>query len=98
MRNNVVRGFVGGVSVGPGPSVTGLTLQNNVFFDCGDGMPNFAGGMPSGTVVEGTLTSDPLLTGEDQRPGDGSPAIDSGVDVGLPSLGAAPDRGWIEVR
>ncbi|MBN8612501.1 MAG: DUF1565 domain-containing protein [Deltaproteobacteria bacterium] len=95
-RNNIVVGFIGGLSVSAGPTLAGLVIQNNTFFDCGDGAPSYGGTTPTGLVLEGTLTSDPLLTGEDRHPGDGSPAIDSGVDIGLGMMGSAPDRGWIE--
>ncbi len=42
------------------------------------------------------VNADPLLDAQ-YRLGDGSPMIDAGVDVGLPSAGAAPDIGWDEV-
>ena len=95
-RNNIVVGFIGGFSVSDGPTLAGLVVRNNTFFDCGDGTPFYGGATPTALVLEGTLTTDPMLTGEDHHPADGSPCIDSGVDVGLGMMGSAPDRGWIE--
>lgn len=98
VRNNIIQHCqFPAYTLGAGSAVTGLRVENNTFHDCNP-EPLIGSGMPSDYVVASTLTSDPMLTGADLRPADGSPAIDSGANIGLPFLGSAPDRGYIEVR
>jgi len=77
-----------------GATVNTLTVKNNSFFK-----------LPVGTVV-GTylanLTSDPLITLTGTRPDtyympkSGSPLINTGLNVGYPYVGTAPDIGALE--
>lgn len=65
----------------------GTDISHSLFFEAGD---------PVGAQ---SLTDDPLFVGPDQgdfRLQPGSPAIDTGIDVGLPFEGAAPDLGVFE--
>ncbi|MBI2842241.1 MAG: carboxypeptidase regulatory-like domain-containing protein [Armatimonadetes bacterium] len=85
-RNNIVYTGVNGLS---GAS----THTNNILNGLG-------GTLYSGTSADPSeSTADPLFVdagNRDYRTQDGSPAIDAGVDVGLPFVGVAPDIGWYE--
>jgi hypothetical protein len=87
-----------------------LTAPNNIFLGSSQaGIKNVAGassvahsllwqnGVDAQTsnVDATTIVADPLLDSS-WRPRPGSPAIDAGVDVGLPYAGAAPDLGAYE--
>ncbi len=99
VRNNIVLHFTAGaVTAGPGAMLSDVSVQNNIFFDCGGaGAPVFGGGTPGMLTVNANTVADPMLDAM-YRPLAGSPAIDTGIDVGLPFMGAAPDRGYVEVR
>lgn len=66
-----------------------VTWSHNLFWDSGSGTYD-------GFDTDEDVEADPLLT--DWTPADDSPAIDAGIDVGLPFEGDAPDIGAVEVR
>ncbi len=66
--------------------------DHNVFFNCTTNYQNAAAG-------HWEFNADPLFVDEwgmDYTPADGSPAINVGVDMGLPYNGSAPDLGAFE--
>ena len=92
-RNNVAvrNGFGYGKAVGWDQGT--VTAENNLAF------ANRDGDFGAFDVASGNLTADPLFVNEatrDLRLAGFSPAIDQGLDVGLPFFGAAPDLGAFE--
>lgn len=84
-RNNIVVGGMMGMWNG-----TGIVHSNNLYYNCSTSVGN--SDLGDGEIVG----VDPMLMA-DYHLMWGSPAIDSGVDVGLPFNGAAPDMGAYEV-
>lgn len=99
VRNNIVRNFTAGAVVAnPGAMLSTVFVQNNLFFNCGGTeAPTFVGGTPTALTAAANTVADPMLDAQ-SRPATGSPAIDTGIDIGQMFLGAAPDRGYVEVR
>lgn len=91
IRNNIIKGFTGGTSYS-GPicangtsSITNLKITNNLFY--GNGNSNavkWTGSFSPGSGYDNSsiITSDPLLA-SDFRLQAGSPAIGTGIAVGL---------------
>ncbi len=96
IRNNIIQGF-GDYSIwGSNPSrITGMTLTHNDFFNNGGGnLPSWPGGNPANYTYNNNLAVNPLfmsITNYQLQPV--SQCINSGVNVGLPYSGSAPDRG-----
>lgn len=89
MNNNIVKDMSAyGMFLSDGMVASDLTGDYNLFYNC----PNtYDGGIPG----LNDLIADPLLDGTYHLMA-GSPAIDAGIDVGLPFGGAAPDIGAFE--
>lgn len=85
--NNIVKGA--GRDAIRNDSTAALLNSYNLFWS---NVANYAGNVALGT---GEFTADPLLTG-DLHLQAGSPAIDAGINVGLPYNGLAPDLGAFE--
>ncbi|MHB9036427.1 MAG: carboxypeptidase regulatory-like domain-containing protein, partial [Armatimonadota bacterium] len=91
-KNNIISGSPTGIFVENSGSQ--LDHTNNILF----GVTTPYGGVATAGAGE-TTTVDPMLvnpTDGDFRLRVGSPAINAGVDVGLPFLGTAPDLGALE--
>lgn len=83
-RNNIVaNSMVGLKNIDANSSVAHTVLWNN-------GTNSI-----SSNLVAPTILADPLLDAN-FYPTAGSPAIDAGIDVGLPYQGSAPDIGFVE--
>jgi len=79
-------------------SLSGLTITNNITYqNANSNDPTFTGNSPSGYTLSDNIKSDPLfVSSTDFSLQSSSPAIDAGVDVGLPYSGTAPDIGAFE--
>lgn len=78
-------------------SVNNLTIVNNILFNTGNGDNLKNSGSLSNYVNSGNLKVDPLFASSvDFNLKPGSPAIDAGLNVGLPFYGKAPDIGAFE--
>jgi len=101
-RNNIVDGFPNAAILTPGSPTTGsidtLILQNNVIFNCGNSNnPKWYGIIPTHLTNTGDIKADPLFVGSgNYRLQELSPAVNAGLNVGLPYLGSAPDIGAYE--
>ncbi len=97
LRNNIISSF--GYALTSGSTASGtianVFIQNNCFYNNGgSNEPVWDGVTPTSITKTSLLKSDPLLTGFIL--GTGSPAINYGMNVGLPYLGTAPDLGAFE--
>ncbi len=100
LANNIVTGFDNAPIFTDGSFVTGtidsLYMQNNLFYLNGNSNdPKWWGVVPTNIFSSGNLKVDPMFTGSFGLQY-GSPAIDVGLNVGLPFYGAAPDIGAYE--
>ena len=98
--NNIFVGFDNSPIMTDGSYPTGtvdsLFLQNNIFYQNGNSNdPKWWGVVPTNIFSSGNLKVDPMFTGSFGLQY-GSPAIDVGLNVGLPFYGAAPDLGAYE--
>lgn len=85
IRNNIISGVTTGMQLSTGP----VLHTNNLFWANG---ANYAGTAAAGPLE---FNADPALDGSYKLLA-GSPAIDAGVNVGLPFSGLAPDLGAYE--
>jgi hypothetical protein len=104
IRNNIIQGFatypVSFVLGLAGSTINNLSIENNLFYD-----NDSANRADFGTLTIANKTAknnkigNPLFV---SSPGfhlkAGSPAIDAGIDVGLPYKGSAPDMGAFESK
>src|ERR1035437_986281 len=102
IRNNIVKGFswmpIRGVG-GSGISIDTLSIENNIFYLNGNSnLPSYSGLTPTHNTTQNNFTSDPLFVafGTDFHLQATSPAINAGINVGLPFNGSAPDIGAYE--
>lgn len=112
IRNNIITNSdpIGAVSLtGPngslndslGSKITGTILSHNLFFNTSKSTIRLAKDTPPVNDTDNIAGSDPLYVGGDipdpfYRLQPGSPAINRGVNVKLPYVGAAPDLGAYE--
>lgn len=99
-RNNIIKSFPNAYILTPSTPLTGsidtLVLQNNVVYNCGNANnPKWYGIIPTHLTNEGTVKDDPMLE-PDYTLQELSPAINAGIDIGLPFSGTAPDIGAFE--
>lgn len=77
--------------------ISNVNCQNNIFFNNGNNNNVFHFEYLSNYIATGNLKVDPLFVAPtDFRLNPGSPAINSGVNVGLQYYGVAPDIGAFE--
>lgn len=98
--NNIMIGFDNSPIMTDGSYTTGtidsLYLQNNIIYQNGNSNdPKWWGVVPTNIFSSGNLKVDPMFNGSFGLQ-EGSPAIDAGINVGLPFFGAAPDIGAYE--
>ncbi len=108
--NNTLVNCAAGANVGAGDVTT--EYRNNIFENCGTAASSAMSGSSMGTVTRsnnlfwpaltapsplgsGDITANPLL-GSSLELLAGSPAINAGINVGLPYNGSAPDMGAFE--
>ena len=70
---------------------------NSLFGNGNSNTIAYLGSAPIHSTTTGNFTFDPQLTSSLYTLSVGSPAIDAGINVGLPYSGSAPDIGWGEV-
>ena len=79
-------------------TLSNIYIQNNVLFGNGNDNKIYNPGSISNYVNEGSIIADPLFVSTfDFRLSSGSPAIDAGINVGLPYSGLSPDIGAFEM-
>lgn len=99
IKNNILAHTLAGAIVqGGGVTMSGVNISNNDLFDnTQSNDPVFTGPQPTGYTYANNIHGDPLFVSDsDYQLKSGSPAIDKGVDVGLPFKGSAPDIGYAE--
>jgi hypothetical protein len=99
IQNNILAYTVTGAIVqGSASPADDVQITNNDIFDNEQSNdPVWQGAQPTNYVYQDNIHVDPLFVSPtDFSLQDGSPAIDTGVDVGRPFLGAAPDMGALE--
>lgn len=90
IRNNITVGFdyapiYATASGRAGVTISGLSVENNNFYQCGNGnAPSYISITPAADVTQNNITSDPLfVSSSDFHLQAGSDAIDAGIDVGI---------------
>ena len=79
-------------------TLSNIYIQNNILFGNGNNNNINNPGNISNFINEGNIIADPLFTSiSDFRLNSGSPAIDAGINVGLPYYGLLPDIGAFEM-
>lgn len=103
IRNNIILGFnnspiwLRSNDFKTGASITNLSIENNIFYKNGQNTPKFEIEIITVKTVQANLAVNPLFVStSDFHLQTGSPAIDAGINVGLPYSGTAPDIGAFE--
>lgn len=103
IRNNIIQGFgnspiwLRSNDYKTGASITNLSIENNVFYKNGQNTPKFEIEIITTKTVQSNLAVNPLFVSTtDFHLQTGSPAINAGINVGLPFSGTAPDIGAFE--
>ncbi|HMU11513.1 MAG TPA: hypothetical protein PKC54_15985 [Ferruginibacter sp.] len=98
IRNNVVTGFRDSWLKGSSATkMSGVIVTHNLAYGNGTDIPVWPGGNPASYTYSNQLTINPLFVSLlDFTLQPLSPCINSGVNVGLPYVGSAPDRGYAE--
>ena len=99
VKNNICMNapdFAGTTTFRNDDHVSNIIIDHNLFWGCGTNA--WSDGRDTNTVV-----ADPRFVGGNKptpyfKLKDGSPAINAGIDVGLPFKGSAPDMGAYESR
>ena len=102
MANNIITGFDNAPVFTDGSfptgTITNLYSQNNLMYQNGNSNePKWWGVQPTGFTNTGVIKADPLFdVSGNYRLQELSPAVNAGLNVGLPYLGPAPDIGAYE--
>lgn len=102
IRNNIIVGFAGGWMVGTDGTgntrINGMTVtHNNAFQNGNNNMPLWPGGNPTNYTYSSNTALDPLfVSATNFRLQAISPCINTGINIGLPFIGTAPDKGYSE--
>jgi hypothetical protein len=101
VKNNIVTDFGKTyITSGTGTSgtISSLFLQSNDIYNCGtSNEPSWGGKTPTNITKTNILKVNPLFVSQtDFHLRTGSPAINPGINVGLPYNGTAPDLGAFE--
>lgn len=97
IKNNIIGGCLHAYYINDGPgSVSNISTYNNILFE-NDNNCMYKPQYISDYLNADNLVVDPLFTSnESYTLCDNSPAIDGGIDLGLPFCGMAPDIGYAE--
>lgn len=99
IRNNIVTGFQDAWLKGSSATrMTGVVVTHNDAYGNGNNnLTSWPGGNPGSYTYNNHLALNPLfVSATDFRLQSISPCVNTGVNVGLPFLGSAPDRGYAE--
>jgi len=99
IRNNIVNGFNDSWLKGSSATrMTGVMVTHNDAFGNGNGnAPSWPGGNPASYTFNNNTSVNPLfMTAIDFHLQSSSPCINTGVNVGIPYNGSAPDKGYAE--
>lgn len=102
IKNNILEGFtsaaIQGTSGAGNTNINTCQITHNNIRLCGNGnAPLWPGGNPVNYTYNNTTSVNPLfISTTDFHLQAGSPMIDTGINVGLPYSGSAPDRGAYE--
>lgn len=97
--NNIIQGFlVRNIVTNPAGVVQSLYIYNNRYYQNGNADVEGFNGTPVFYDHSGNTIGDPGFVGDPtyQLSSPGSPCINTGIDVGLPFSGPAPDIGYFE--
>jgi hypothetical protein len=97
--NNIVQNFdYYVITMNNAASVSNIEIKSNILYNnANNNGINFSSGTPSAYLNSGNLYSSPMFISVLNYGLQAvSPGINSGIDVGLPYGGTAPDRGYIE--
>ena len=84
-------------SLGNSPTVNTISVQNNDFYNNANNSPVYGSvSMNNKTEKNNTSSNPKFVSSSDYHLQAGSPAIDAGLNVGLPFAGNAPDIGRYE--
>jgi len=101
-RNNIIIGFENSPIITDGGVLTGtidtLNIQNNLIYNNGNSNNvNWYGIQPTNVTNTGVVKSDPLfISATNYKLQPTSPAINTGLKIGYPYSGTAPDIGYSE--
>ncbi len=100
IRNNIITGFTYTWLAGSAPNtaISNMVVTHNDAYNNGSGnTPVWPAGNPTAYTYNNNISVNPLfVSATDFRLQALSPAIDRGIDIGLPFTGAAPDLGYAE--
>lgn len=100
VRNNIIVDFdLASIycDMSGGSSITTLSVENNLFYQNASNAPIYLNTQPVGKIEQNNLTVNPLfVSSTDYRLQETSPVINTGINVGLPYSGSAPDIGAYE--
>ncbi|MFA5131698.1 MAG: hypothetical protein WC467_04825, partial [Patescibacteria group bacterium] len=96
--NNIIENFESAaITASNAANINGLNISNNIMFGNGNNNnPLFTVGNPLNYTTQNNLKVDPLFISSDFHLQATSPAINAGINVGLPYNGSAPDIGAFE--
>lgn len=99
IRNNIVTGFKDAWLKGSSATrMTGVVVTHNDAYGNGSSnLPSWPGGNPGSYTYANHITANPLfMSASDFRLQSASPCVNTGINVGIPFIGTAPDRGYAE--
>jgi hypothetical protein len=101
IRNNIFQGLYDNpIDFSPitgSPTINILSVENNLFYNNGTNAAKYSGVTVTNKTEQNNLVGNPLfISSSDYHLQAGSPSINSGINVGLPYLGNAPDIGRYE--
>jgi hypothetical protein len=101
VRNNIIQNFSNYpiyAKASAGQTIDNLSIENNIFYKNGNGnFPLYIAIIPTHNTTQNNLITNPLcVSSSDFHLQVTSPAINAGIDVGLPFTGSAPDIGAYE--
>ncbi len=101
IRNNIVNGFNYAIRGSNGNTrISNMMLTHNNFFQNGNGnAASWPAGNPASYTYTNNIGNDPLfVSATNFQLQTASPSLNTGVNLGIPFIGSAPDRGNGESR